>query len=79
MVLNQLCYGDTFDRIAKDFALPESTSANCLRHFCDAIVELYEDEDLRLPNGEEMKEFSNLHDELGFPECFGGLDCAIWA
>lgn len=76
--MSQLCYGETYDRAGKEFFVMPSTPANCLKMFCEAVVDIYEAELLKLPIEAETAELSDMHGRLGFPMCLGGLDCASW-
>eukprot|EP00171_Calliarthron_tuberculosum_P009990 IDg9990t1 len=76
IALPQLCYEDCYDRVAGEFAVSNSTSADFLKRSCDAVVGCFASEYLQLPNEEEMKKISDMHAKLGFPGCLGALDCA---
>jgi hypothetical protein len=58
--------------------LAESTNRECLKKQCQGIVDLFEDEWLRLPRDDELLRLSREYASMGLPGCWGAVDCASW-
>ena len=49
-----------------------------LKHFCNAVIELYEAQYLRAPNDEDIARLLCEGSERGFLGMLGSLDCMHW-
>jgi Plant transposon protein len=76
--VRQLSYGVPADAVSEYGRLAESTNAQCLKKFCAAVVELFEEQWLRFPTMDDIREIEIRYRKLRFPGCIGCLDCASW-
>jgi Plant transposon protein len=63
------------------FHMSETLARECCVEFDAAIKQIYETEYLRLPDANNLKSITKLHEAVhGFPGMFGSLDCmhAVW-
>ena len=60
-------------------ALGESTSLECLKQFCLAIIAMYKDQYLRSPTAQDTKRLLKVAEARGFPGMMGLLDCMHWS
>ncbi|XP_020271170.1 uncharacterized protein LOC109846356 [Asparagus officinalis] len=77
-VFRMLAYGAPADSTDEYVRIGESTVIECLKRFCRAIVEVYEDEYLRSPNTDDVARLLQKCEERGFPGMLGSLDCMHW-
>jgi hypothetical protein len=64
-----LAYGNSADIFEEYGRLAESTNWECLKKLCQGIVDLFEDEWLRLPRDDELQRLSREYASVGFPGC----------
>ncbi|XP_020266145.1 uncharacterized protein LOC109841599 [Asparagus officinalis] len=76
--LRMLAYGTSADSTDEYVRIGESTAIVCLKRFCRAIVEVFEDEYLRTPNVDDVARLLQKGEERGFPGMLGSLDCMHW-
>jgi hypothetical protein len=60
------------------YFLGESTTLECLKQFCNAIITLYHPTYLQTPNEEDTKRLLEVGKERGFPGMLGSLNCMHW-
>ncbi|KAL6557450.1 hypothetical protein OROMI_017800 [Orobanche minor] len=77
--LRMLAYGCPADQLDEYVQVGESTTIECLQHFCEAIIKFFEDEYLRRPNQRDVNRLLKEGEERGFPGMLGSLDCMHWA
>lgn len=73
-----LALGSGADSVVESSRHGASTINECFKNFCTGVVDVFENEWLRLPNVEEMKNLSTEFGRLGFPGCLGSVGCASW-
>jgi hypothetical protein len=76
--VRKLAYGSSHELWGEMFHLSESTSHNAHQYFCEAVVHLFKDSVIRLPNLEECDQISMDNAARGFPGCLGSIDCQHW-
>jgi hypothetical protein len=76
--LRQLAYGCPADSLDEYLRLGESTAIKCLAHFCRAIVGVYKQEYIRIPNQQDNDHLLRVGESRGFPGMIASLDCMHW-
>lgn len=76
--LRMLSYGGAADCNDEYLQISESTSLESMDRFCNAVVELYQDEYLRQPSIEDLERLLLIGAKRGFPEMLGSIDCMHW-
>jgi hypothetical protein len=76
--IRQLAYGCAADQVDEYVRIGETTALECLRRFCVAVVEIYEERYLREPNEEDVQRLLAINRKRGFPGMLGSLDCMHW-
>ncbi|XP_047326472.1 uncharacterized protein LOC124930153 [Impatiens glandulifera] len=56
----------------------ESTTHKILRHFVDAIIDIFGTEYLRKPNSDDIAKLLQVGEARGFPGMLGSIDCMHW-
>eukprot|EP00918_Siedleckia_nematoides_P047919 GHVU01104954.1.p1 GENE.GHVU01104954.1~~GHVU01104954.1.p1 ORF type:complete len:448 (-),score=44.78 GHVU01104954.1:134-1477(-) len=74
-VLGHATSTDIFDDYVR---MSESSINECVKHYCMAVVRLYESTYLRGPTSEEVARIVSENDARGFPGMFGSVDCFSW-
>ncbi|KAI7951139.1 hypothetical protein MJO29_009813 [Puccinia striiformis f. sp. tritici] len=77
--MRMMAYGCSADSLDEYTQLAESTSLECLKRFCEAIVGIYREEYLRTPNDQDLARLLKVAEKRGFPGMLGSLDCMHWA
>ncbi|KAL6497700.1 hypothetical protein OROHE_027025 [Orobanche hederae] len=77
--LRMLAYGCAADLIDEYVQIGESTAIQSLERFCDAVINIFEEEYLRKPNERDVKMLLDEGEKRGFPGMLGSLDCMHWA
>jgi hypothetical protein len=55
-----------------------TTQLECLRNFCNALVDVYGQEYLRKPSLDDLERLLEEGMALGFPGMLGSIDCMHW-
>lgn len=76
--MRQLAYGMPADTVDEYLRIGESTSIDCLKNFCIAIIDVFGEEYLRTPNEEDIRRITAVNERRGFPGMLGSLDCMHW-
>jgi hypothetical protein len=58
--------------------MAESTSLECFKCFCSAVISIFSDECLRASNEEDIRRLLWEGEPRGFPGMLGSLDCKHW-
>ncbi|XP_058217564.1 uncharacterized protein LOC131328667 [Rhododendron vialii] len=66
-----LAYGFSADHCDEYLKIGESTAIESLKHFCDAVIVLYEGQYLRSPNEHDIARLLHEGEERGFPRMLG--------
>ncbi|KAL6558388.1 hypothetical protein OROMI_018738 [Orobanche minor] len=77
--LRMLAYGCAADLLDEYVQIGESTAIQSLERFCDAVINIFEEEYLRKPNERDVKMLLDEGEKRGFPGMLGSLDCMHWA
>ena len=77
--LCMLAYGMSKDSIDEYVKIGESTLIECVKRFCQGVVETFGPEYLRSPNATDISRLLRKANQRGFPEMLGSLDCMHWA
>ncbi|XP_057784880.1 uncharacterized protein LOC131002396 [Salvia miltiorrhiza] len=79
VVIRMLANGGAADQYDEYLRIAESTSLECLRRFCRAIIHLFSAEYLRRPTSADCQQLLAMHEaKHGFPGMLGSLDCMHW-
>ncbi|GJT51264.1 ALP1-like protein isoform X1 [Tanacetum coccineum] len=77
--IRQLAYGTPADCNDEYVRIGESISIECLKKFCQGVIEIFGPLYLRRPNAEDVERILHLHSEhYGFPGMLGSIDCMHW-
>ncbi|CAN1268340.1 Protein ALP1-like [Linum perenne] len=73
-----LAYGCSADSLDEYCRMGETTSLECLRKFCSAIINIYGAPYLRAPNVDDLRRLLHHSARRGFPGMIGSTDCMHW-
>ena len=76
--LRILAYGSSYDMVDEYIRISESSSSECLQHFCSAMESRFGEEYLRSPTSDDLKRILNENSARGFPGMIGSIDCYNW-
>ena len=76
--LRIFAYGTSYDSTNEYIRISETTSAECTKHFCLAIIQIFGEVYLRSPNEEDVKKLYKFNEKRGFPGLLGSIDCMHW-
>ncbi|KAJ9550915.1 hypothetical protein OSB04_014960 [Centaurea solstitialis] len=77
--IRQLAYGSASDAFDEYLRMSETTSMDCLEHFCKGIIFLYMRQYLRKPTATDVQAIYALHEQThGLPGMLGSIDCMHW-
>lgn len=76
--LRQIAYSTPADALDETLDIGESTAMECLKRFCNNIIQMYEHVYLRRPNEEDIKNIQDVNEKRGFPGMLGSIDCMHW-
>ena len=79
VALRMLAYGMSADSIDEYVIIGESTTIECVKRFCQGVVEIFGPEYLKSPNAVDISRLLRKANQCGFPETLGSLDCMHWA
>ena len=74
-----LAYGVAADALDEYIRIGESTVLEALRKFTVAVVEIFGQEYMRLPNEEDTARLLAIGANRGFPGMLGSIDCMHWS
>jgi hypothetical protein len=77
-VFRVLCNGVSADSVDEYVRIGESTTLVCVRRFCEAIIEIFSQDALRLPNEGDLQKIFEENSRRGWPGLIGSLDCCHW-
>ena len=78
MAIRQLAYGVTSDLFDEYLRMAASTGIECLKKFCQCVIEIYGETYLRAPNEADVERLMAFNAKRGFPGMLGSLDCMHW-
>ena len=73
-----LAYGVAADALDEYIRIGESTALEALRKFTIAVVEIFGQQYMRLPNEEDTARLLAIGANRGFPGMLGSIDCMHW-
>ncbi|XP_059639636.1 uncharacterized protein LOC132282010 [Cornus florida] len=73
-----LAYGCVADHYDEYIKIGESTAIKCFKTFCNAIVTVYAEEYMRLPNEADIARLLEEGEHRGFSSMLGSIDCMYW-
>ena len=76
--LRMLAYGMSADSIDEYVRIGETTTIECVKRFCQGVVEIFGPEYLRSPNAADIIRLLRKANQRGFPGMLGSLDCMHW-
>ncbi|KAJ9543474.1 hypothetical protein OSB04_023181 [Centaurea solstitialis] len=77
--IRQLAYGSASDAFDEYLRMSETTSRDCLEHFCKGIIFVYMRQYLRKPTATDVRAIYALHEQThGLPSMLGSIDCMHW-
>ena len=77
--LRMLAYGMSTDSLDEYVRIGESTTIECVKRFCQGVVENFKPEYLRRSNAADISRLLLKANQRGFPRMLGSLDCMHWA
>ncbi|KAG6410867.1 hypothetical protein SASPL_128938 [Salvia splendens] len=77
--IRQLAYGGATDMWDEYLHIGETTTMECMKYFCQGVIEIFSDQYLRSPTPEDCRDLLRMHEEQhGFPGMLGSIDCMHW-
>ena len=76
--LRMLAYGMSTDSLDEYVRIGETTTIECVKRFCQGVVEIFGPEYLRSPNTANIFRLLRKANQRGFPGILGSLDCMHW-
>ncbi|XP_057793104.1 uncharacterized protein LOC131009711 [Salvia miltiorrhiza] len=77
--VRQLAYGTAADCCDEYLRIGETTTLECLKKFCKAVVCIFSSTYLRRPTAVDVQRITAQHEARhGFPGMLGSLDCMHW-
>ena len=77
--LRMLAYGMAADSLDEYVRIGETTTIECVKRFCQGVVEIFWPEYLRSPNAADISRLLQKANQRGFLGMLGSLDCMHWA
>ena len=77
-IFRMLAYGIPADATDEYVKIGESTTIECVKRFCRAVVEIFSEQYLRAPNANDVARLLEIGKRRGFPGMLGSLDCMHW-
>ena len=77
--LRMLAYGMSADSPDEYVRIGETTTIECVKQFCQGVVEIFGPEYLRSPNSADISKLLRKANQHGFLGMLGSLDCMHWA
>ena len=72
--LRMLAYGMSADSLDEYVIIGESTTIECVKRFCQGVVENFGPEYLRTPNAADISRLLRKANQCGFPRMLGSFD-----
>ena len=76
--LRMLAYGMSAASLDEYVRIGETTTIQCVKRFCQGVVQIFGLEYLRSPNAADISRLLRKANQLGFPGMLGSLDCMHW-
>ena len=76
--LRMLAYGMSANSLDEYVRIGETTTIECVKRFCQGVVEIFGPEYLRSPNATDISRLLRKANQRGFPGMLGSLDCMHW-
>uniref|UniRef100_A0A0D3D6C0 DDE Tnp4 domain-containing protein n=1 Tax=Brassica oleracea var. oleracea TaxID=109376 RepID=A0A0D3D6C0_BRAOL len=76
--IRALAYGTAADTVDEYLRLGETTTRLSVKHFVDAIINLFGDEYLRIQTPDDLQRLLHIGELRGFPGMIGIIDCMHW-
>ncbi|GJZ09578.1 ALP1-like protein isoform X1 [Tanacetum coccineum] len=77
--IRQLAYAAVPDSLDEYLQIGEKTSRDCLMHFYNGVIELYDEEYLRRPTQTDVEKLYAFHENKHeFPGMIDNIDCTKW-
>ena len=77
--LRMLAYGMSADSLDEYVRIGETTTIECVKRFCQGVVEIFGPEYLRSPNTADISRLLRKANQRGFPGMLDSLDIMHWA
>ena len=77
--LRMLAYGMSADSLDEYVRIGETTTIECVKRFCQGVVEIFGPEYLRSSNAADISRLLRKSNQRGFLGMLGSLDCMHWA
>ena len=75
VALCMLAYGMSANSLDEYVRIGETTTIECVKRFCQGVVEIFEPEYLKSPNAADISRLLRKANQHGFPGMLGSLDC----
>ena len=76
--LRMLTYGMSTDSLDEYVRIGETTTIECVKRFCQGVVEIFGSEYLRSPNAADISRLLRKANQRGSPRMLSNLDCMHW-
>ncbi|XP_047941349.1 uncharacterized protein LOC125188513 [Salvia hispanica] len=77
--IRQLAYGGTTNMWDEYLYIGKTTALDCLKYFCQGVVEIFGEQYLRSPTPEDCQDLMQMHGEQhGFLGMLSSIDCMHW-
>ena len=73
-----LAYGSAADSVDEYVRIAESTSVECLEHFCESVIACFGQHYMHDPTVEDLSKILERSAKRGFPRMIGSIDCSKW-
>ena len=70
-----LAYGISADAVDDYVRIGESNAIECLNFFVINVILIFESEDLRNPNSNDVQRLLKMCEDHGFPDMMRSIDC----
>ena len=77
--LCMLAFGIFADSLDAYVRIRETTTIECVKRFCQGVVEIFGPKYLRSLNATDISRLLRKANQRGFPRMLGSLDCMHWA
>ena len=79
IALRMLAYSMSVDSLDEYVRIGETITTECVKRFCQGVVEIFGPEYLKSPNAADISRLLRKANQRGFPRMLGSLDCMHWA
>ena len=78
VALRMLAYSMSADSLDEYVRIGETTTIECVKRFCQKVIEIFGPEYFRSPNAADISKLLWKANQRGFPGMLGSLNCMHW-